>query len=199
MTTTALRATIDAHLAVVHRGLGLRVADPGEAGWSLIVALPGEEEGRRIWVTDEPAVVADALLSADDATREQAALDAAVSAARHIHLNGFDYYVLTDGASVSVHTEGRSWLGTTDSYGEAVGLRLPSDERAVCNVARTVLAKMRDSATDRNAADRDLHTALAYAERSIQEEGDPWTLAQGVPVGRGAAPLSGPCVEGVGL
>lgn len=25
--------------------------------------------------------------------------------------------------------------------------------------------------------------------------GDPWALAQGVPVGRGAAPLSGPCCE----
>lgn len=50
-----LRATIDAHLSTVHRGLGLRVAEPGEAGWSLIVALPGEDEGRRVWVTDEPA------------------------------------------------------------------------------------------------------------------------------------------------
>ena len=25
--------------------------------------------------------------------------------------------------------------------------------------------------------------------------GDPWVIAQGVPVGRGAAPLSGPCCE----
>ena len=55
-----LRATIDAHLSTVHRGLGLRVADPGESGWSLIVALPGEDEGRRIRVTDEPAPVAPA-------------------------------------------------------------------------------------------------------------------------------------------
>ena len=29
--------------------------------------------------------------------------------------------------------------------------------------------------------------------------GDPWALAQGVPVGRGAAPLSGPCCGEEGL
>ena len=45
------------------------------------------------------------------------------------------------------------------------------------------------------AAEADAAIALHYAERGIAEQGDPWALAQGVPVGRGAAPLSGPCCE----
>lgn len=56
------------------------------------------------------------------------------------------------------------------------------------------LAGYADAAEDESTqATADALAASLWAAGEVA--GDPWALAQGVPVGRGAAPLSGPCCE----